>query len=136
MLSGAGLRALIYSGDHDLCVPHTGSEAWTAAMHHSDSRECRRDDDSDRDDDSQDKCDGVTSPWQPWFNSDVPQQVRPTVAAGGNGHKVVLPHVVGWCWVQTPCGLMWEAASRKIAASKIRQRAACASGVDCTAMQL
>lgn len=24
----AGLRALIYSGDHDMAVPHTGSEAW------------------------------------------------------------------------------------------------------------
>jgi serine carboxypeptidase-like clade 1 len=23
-----GLRALVYSGDHDMCVPHTGSEAW------------------------------------------------------------------------------------------------------------
>lgn len=28
----AGLTALIYSGDHDMAVPHTGSEAWTAAM--------------------------------------------------------------------------------------------------------
>lgn len=27
-----GLTALIYSGDHDMAVPHTGSEAWTAAM--------------------------------------------------------------------------------------------------------
>jgi len=27
-----GYRALIYSGDHDMCVPHTGSEAWTKAM--------------------------------------------------------------------------------------------------------
>eukprot|EP00775_Hariotina_reticulata_P001910 gene1910-2243_t len=26
---GWGLKALIYSGDHDMCVPHTGSEAWT-----------------------------------------------------------------------------------------------------------
>jgi serine carboxypeptidase-like clade 1 len=28
----AGLRALIYSGDHDMCVMHTGSEAWTASL--------------------------------------------------------------------------------------------------------
>jgi len=27
-----GIRALIYSGDHDMCVPHTGSEAWTASL--------------------------------------------------------------------------------------------------------
>lgn len=27
-----GLRALIYSGDHDMAVPHTGSEAWTADL--------------------------------------------------------------------------------------------------------
>lgn len=23
---------LIYSGDHDMCVPHTGSEAWTRGL--------------------------------------------------------------------------------------------------------
>lgn len=27
-----GYRALIFSGDHDLCVPYTGSEAWTRSM--------------------------------------------------------------------------------------------------------
>jgi serine carboxypeptidase-like clade I len=27
-----GLDALIYSGDHDLCVPHTGTEAWTSSL--------------------------------------------------------------------------------------------------------
>jgi serine carboxypeptidase-like clade 1 len=27
-----GFRALIYSGDHDMCVPHTGSEAWTRSL--------------------------------------------------------------------------------------------------------
>ncbi len=31
-LLARGVRALIYSGDHDMCVPHTGTEAWTAAM--------------------------------------------------------------------------------------------------------
>lgn len=67
-----GLRALIYSGDHDLCVPHTGSEAWTAAMHKSDSQECQADVD---DDNTLTKCDGVTNPWQPWYNSEVPKQV-------------------------------------------------------------
>lgn len=28
----AGLHALIYSGDHDMAVPHTGSEAWTSSL--------------------------------------------------------------------------------------------------------
>ncbi|XAR60886.1 Carboxypeptidase C [Bertholletia excelsa] len=31
-LTSRGFRALIYSGDHDLCVPYTGSEAWTRSM--------------------------------------------------------------------------------------------------------
>lgn len=38
-----GLRALVYSGDHDLCVPHTGSEAWTRSLNYP-----------------------VVTPWQPW----------------------------------------------------------------------
>ncbi|KAG1668322.1 hypothetical protein FOA52_011219 [Chlamydomonas sp. UWO 241] len=42
-----GLRALIYSGDHDLCVPHTGSERWTAGMGYS-----------------------VKKPWAPWLDAD------------------------------------------------------------------
>ncbi|GBF96984.1 serine carboxypeptidase-like [Raphidocelis subcapitata] len=32
MTQKRGLRALIYSGDHDMAVPHTGTEAWTAAL--------------------------------------------------------------------------------------------------------
>lgn len=74
----AGLRALIYSGDHDLCVPHTGSEAWTSAMHRSDSEECNLADEG-ADDSQLAKCDGVVNPWQPWYNSDSPKQV-------GHGH--------------------------------------------------
>lgn len=70
----AGLRALIYSGDHDLCVPHTGSEAWTSAMHRSDSEECNLADEG-ADDSQLAKCDGVVNPWQPWYNSDSPKQV-------------------------------------------------------------
>ncbi|CAI9090874.1 OLC1v1025745C1 [Oldenlandia corymbosa var. corymbosa] len=31
-LTAKGYRALIYSGDHDMCVPFTGSEAWTASL--------------------------------------------------------------------------------------------------------
>ena len=28
----AGLRVQIYNGDHDMCVPHTGAEAWTRSL--------------------------------------------------------------------------------------------------------
>ncbi|XP_057435790.1 serine carboxypeptidase-like 20 [Lotus japonicus] len=31
-LTKLGYRALIYSGDHDMCVPFTGSEAWTRSL--------------------------------------------------------------------------------------------------------
>ncbi|KAI3433559.1 hypothetical protein D9Q98_003370 [Chlorella vulgaris] len=44
-----GLTGLIYSGDHDMAVPHTGSEAWTAWMG---------------------KQLGVERPWGPWHTAD------------------------------------------------------------------
>ena len=31
-LIAAGLRALIYNGDADMCVPHNGAEAWTRSL--------------------------------------------------------------------------------------------------------
>ncbi|CAL0304580.1 unnamed protein product [Lupinus luteus] len=31
-LTSKGYRALIFSGDHDLCVPYTGTQAWTSSM--------------------------------------------------------------------------------------------------------
>ncbi|KAJ8645886.1 hypothetical protein MRB53_007634 [Persea americana] len=31
-LTGQGYRALIFSGDHDMCVPFTGSQAWTRSL--------------------------------------------------------------------------------------------------------
>ena len=46
-LQPTGLTALIYSGDHDMAVPHTGSEAWTAALG---------------------ATLGLERPWAPWFS--------------------------------------------------------------------
>lgn len=40
-----GLRALVYSGDHDMAVPHTGSEVWTATLLGGNE----------------------TAPWRPWM---------------------------------------------------------------------
>ncbi|KAK1318944.1 Serine carboxypeptidase 1 [Acorus calamus] len=31
-LTSKGYRVLIFSGDHDMCVPYTGSEAWTRSL--------------------------------------------------------------------------------------------------------
>ncbi|KAK6136386.1 hypothetical protein DH2020_029876 [Rehmannia glutinosa] len=31
-LSSSGYRVLIYSGDHDMCVPFTGTQAWTQSL--------------------------------------------------------------------------------------------------------
>jgi len=30
--SPSARSVLVFSGDHDMCVPHTGSEAWTSAL--------------------------------------------------------------------------------------------------------
>lgn len=76
----SGLRALIYSGDHDLCVPHTGSEAWTAAIHRKPTK-ANVTDSGDVTDDEIDAAEaaaaGIVTPWQPWFNSESP---KPQVA--------------------------------------------------------
>ncbi|XP_010520852.1 PREDICTED: serine carboxypeptidase-like 20 isoform X2 [Tarenaya hassleriana] len=42
-----GYRALIYSGDHDMCVPYTGSEAWTRSLGYN-----------------------VTDEWRAWISND------------------------------------------------------------------
>ncbi|XP_019432599.1 PREDICTED: serine carboxypeptidase-like 20 [Lupinus angustifolius] len=46
-LTSKGYRALIFSGDHDLCVPYTGSQAWTRAMGYN-----------------------IVDEWRPWFVED------------------------------------------------------------------
>lgn len=45
-LLSLGYRALIYSGDHDMCVPFTGSEAWTRGMGYK-----------------------ILDDWHPWFTN-------------------------------------------------------------------
>ncbi|EOA16514.1 hypothetical protein CARUB_v10004672mg [Capsella rubella] len=46
-LTLSGYRALIYSGDHDMCVPFTGSQAWTESLGYK-----------------------VTDEWRPWMSND------------------------------------------------------------------
>ncbi|KAL6854288.1 hypothetical protein ACP4OV_019191 [Aristida adscensionis] len=58
-LTSQGYRAIIYSGDHDMCVPHTGTEAWTASLGY-----------------------GVVDSWRPWF---LNEQVSGYTQAYENG---------------------------------------------------
>ncbi|GAV60712.1 Peptidase_S10 domain-containing protein [Cephalotus follicularis] len=44
-LTNEGYRALIFSGDHDMCVPFTGSEAWTRSLGYA-----------------------ITDPWRSWLS--------------------------------------------------------------------
>ncbi|XP_071921662.1 serine carboxypeptidase-like 20 isoform X1 [Coffea arabica] len=46
-LTSAGYPALIYSGDHDLCIPFTGTQAWTASLGYE-----------------------VVDQWRPWLSND------------------------------------------------------------------
>ncbi|KAF8014705.1 hypothetical protein BT93_H0498 [Corymbia citriodora subsp. variegata] len=46
-LTARGYRALIFSGDHDMCVPYTGSQAWTRSMGYK-----------------------VVDEWRPWTSND------------------------------------------------------------------
>ncbi|KAL5562218.1 hypothetical protein UlMin_031965 [Ulmus minor] len=46
-LTSRGYRALIYSGDHDMCVPFTGTEAWTRSIGYK-----------------------IVDEWRPWFSKD------------------------------------------------------------------
>ncbi|KAK9756278.1 hypothetical protein RND81_01G086400 [Saponaria officinalis] len=45
-LTKRGIRAFIYSGDHDMCVPYTGSEAWTKSLGYK-----------------------IVDAWRPWFTN-------------------------------------------------------------------
>ncbi|KAF6258886.1 peptidase S10, serine carboxypeptidase [Scenedesmus sp. NREL 46B-D3] len=84
-----GLRALIYSGDHDLCVPHTGSEAWTAAIHRkkkpAPAAAARKADDFADEEEAENAAAGVVAPWQPWYNSGAPAQVAGYVVEYNSG---------------------------------------------------
>jgi hypothetical protein len=122
ILHATGLKALIYSGDHDLCVPHTGSEAWTAALHKSDSQECQLDSD---DDNTLAKCDGVTTPWQPWYNSEVPEQVcRPGCHVVCEARKQVC--IVVWLLLSGPrSSLQDHVAARSLGLSWLWHTHAC-----------
>ncbi|KAK4795254.1 hypothetical protein SAY86_013248 [Trapa natans] len=46
-LTMRGYRALIFSGDHDMCVPYTGSEEWTRSLGYK-----------------------VVDEWRPWMSND------------------------------------------------------------------
>ncbi|KAI8030730.1 Serine carboxypeptidase-like 7 [Camellia lanceoleosa] len=46
-LTAHGYRALIYSGDHDMCVPYTGSQAWTRSVGYK-----------------------IIDEWRPWMTND------------------------------------------------------------------
>ncbi|XP_027183770.1 serine carboxypeptidase-like 20 [Coffea eugenioides] len=46
-LTSAGYPALIYSGDHDMCIPFTATEAWTASLGYP-----------------------VVDQWRPWLSND------------------------------------------------------------------
>ncbi|XP_028101415.1 serine carboxypeptidase 1-like [Camellia sinensis] len=46
-LTAQGYRALIYSGDHDMCVPYTGSQAWIRSLGYK-----------------------ITDEWRPWMTND------------------------------------------------------------------
>lgn len=70
-----------------MAVPHTGSEAWTAAMHKlKDVPECA-DVNSSNDVELLKMCDGVVSPWQAWHNSEAPPQVSAVQHHNNRHHK-------------------------------------------------
>ncbi|XP_047334285.1 serine carboxypeptidase-like 20 [Impatiens glandulifera] len=71
-LTQQGYRALIYSGDHDMCVPFTGTEAWTRSLGYK-----------------------IIDEWRPWISNDQVAGYTQGYAHGlvfltikGSGHTV------------------------------------------------
>ncbi|GLT64798.1 hypothetical protein SLA2020_372680 [Shorea laevis] len=46
-ITSRGFKALIFSGDHDMCVPYTGSQAWTKSVGYK-----------------------IVDEWRPWFSNE------------------------------------------------------------------
>jgi hypothetical protein len=84
-----------------LQVPHTGSEAWTAAIHRkkpqptaaaaaaaaaADAPNYQGADDDFADEDAAEAAAaGIVAPWQPWYNSQQPAQVAGYVVEYDSG---------------------------------------------------
>ncbi|KAG5603188.1 hypothetical protein H5410_034558 [Solanum commersonii] len=71
-LTTQGYRALIYSGDHDMCVPYTGSEKWTSSLGYA-----------------------IVDEWRPWYTKEKIQGYTQGYANNltfltikGSGHTV------------------------------------------------
>jgi hypothetical protein len=72
-------------------VPHTGSEAWTAAIHRKNKPAAaaaaanRKADDFADEEAAENAAAGIVAPWQPWYNSESPAQVAGYVVEYDSG---------------------------------------------------
>jgi hypothetical protein len=70
-------------------VPHTGSEAWTAAIHRKKPAAAaaanRKADDFADEEAAENAAAGIVTPWQPWYNSESPAQVAGYVVQYDSG---------------------------------------------------
>jgi hypothetical protein len=79
------------SAAHLLQVPHTGSEAWTAAIHRKKQPTAaaaathHADDDFADEEAAENAAAGIVAPWQPWYNSETPAQVAGYVVEYDSG---------------------------------------------------
>ncbi|GAQ91793.1 serine carboxypeptidase [Klebsormidium nitens] len=71
-LTGKGYRVLIYSGDHDMCVPYTGSEAWTRSLNYE-----------------------VEQAWRPWIITDESNDKQVAGYTVRYGHNLTFATVKG-----------------------------------------